>query len=925
MQSVWGPRIFWLVVFLLTALGFYAWFYDPTAEEGKIAFSSPLANMVFIGPKVAGCDIEIGNKDLETGEWKGDVKLAKGKILQLYPRQADPSSIFSSTRFECKPLVRDNVRLPIILHMVYQAEPDDTLSLTLNQKTQKIPLASLAADQQPFMALDGTAQLRWHSPRQTFENDSLTDDHHPCFFQDTQGRSYLLYMNSERSKGIDVNSVLAGSFESLETPILGTTLRLSRFSNGAWQYSEAVTSKLETCLDPAAAIDPTGKMFVAWVQKSLEGWDIYYKTKDFGVQGDSSLSWGKPVKLTTKSGYFQHLIATTDSKGKVWLAWQSWRQDHCDIEAVVLNDDKHFMKTPGPVAEHPQDIDGRWFPSITSDKLGNTYLAWTVFRQGHFDIEVMKLYENMRKSDPIQLASSADNALRPSIACDADNNLWVAYEESDPVQSFGDLRLPESHIRVRTLRTDGSIDEWPALKMPASSMPAQSAPKVDPLLKTPPPITRCIQPRMVISSEGMPMVVFQSNQKLLYSLWSNSLWTEPKTLSQVSPELASYHTALHQEGHLVDCHNSLDAKGRVRLQFAVASEGNTRPNIPRKPAPTQAAPTLTAWKTFAELARQFRKRSDDLVLNKRYLLRGLVVLPYALNQATSDPWAMACVAMEQSLYDWIMIPHDVRSPAIEHWQTGQRAQVLTQQGDRNYLLGYYRPLIGSSEPVLLIDGKKDESPLMPLAQLEAARRPGDSTTNRISVTQAVDREIMSQYLSQRQRLGFSLTTDWQLLSVLTQPHSSDIYKDSIDRMLLPLWHPETTPARAPTPSLRVVAFANGKSYDHLLDALRERHFYVATDDIYLTVRCERHLPGDVFQTSFQPTISITAQGTGKLKSIEVWLDNKLVKSEEPPGQAALMEYKYDKGDRQWHSFTVRVTQESGAVAIVQPFWIRYMQ
>ena len=270
-----------------------------------------------------------------------------------------------------------------------------------------------------------------------------------------------------------------------------------------------------------------------------------------------------------------------------------------------------------------------------------------------------------------------------------------------------------------------------------------------------------------------------------------------------------------------------------------------------------------------------------------------------------------------------MIPHDVRSPAIQHWQTAQRAHLLTQQGDRNYALGYYRPLIGSREPLLLIDSKKDESPLLPLAQIEAARRLGE-TTSRISVTQATDRDIMTQYLSQRQRLGFSLTTDWQLLSVLSQPNSTDAYNDSIERMLLPLWHPETTPARDPPPSLRVVAFANGKSYDHLLEALRERHFYVATDDIYLTVRCERHLPGDVFQTSFRPAISVTAQGTGKLKSVEIWLDNKLIKSEEPPGQAALLEYIYEKGDRQWHSYTVRVTQENGAVAIVQPFWIRYL-
>ncbi|MFT3878752.1 MAG: hypothetical protein QM703_03715 [Gemmatales bacterium] len=431
------------------------------------------------------------------------------------------------------------------------------------------------------------------------------------------------------------------------------------------------------------------------------------------------------------------------------------------------------------------------------------------------------------------------------------------------------------------------------------------------MLKPATPVTRCIQPRMVISNEGLPMVVFHANQKLLLCQWNNSAWTEPKELGRTSPELPVQHTAMYQENHLIDCHDIIDSKGRVRLQMAMIGGATTKPTIPRKPAPSNLPQVQSAWKSFSELARQFRKRSDELVLNKRFLLRGMVVLPYALNEATADPWGMACFATEQSLYDWIMIPHGVRSPAIEHWQTAQRSHLLNQQGDRNILLGYYRPLIGTRDPLLLIDGKKDESPLLPLADFETARRPGESTTNRITVTQAADREIMAQYLAQRQRLGFSLTTDWQLLSVLTQPGSTDTYKESLERMLLPLWHPETTPARQPLPNLRVVAYANGKSYDHLLDALRERHFYVATDDIYLTVRCERHLPGDVFQTSFRPNISITAQGTGKLRSIEVWLDNKLIKSEEPPGQAALMEYIFDKNDRAWHSYTVRVTQENG--------------
>ena len=101
MQSVWGPRIFWLVVFILAGLGIYVYFADPADDDNlRIGFSAPLANMVSIHPQVAGIDIYLGMNDREPTLWKGDVKLGKGKVLQLYPRKADPSSVLSGTRFE---------------------------------------------------------------------------------------------------------------------------------------------------------------------------------------------------------------------------------------------------------------------------------------------------------------------------------------------------------------------------------------------------------------------------------------------------------------------------------------------------------------------------------------------------------------------------------------------------------------------------------------------------------------------------------------------------------------------------------------------------------------------------------------------------------------------------------------------------------
>lgn len=909
MQSKWGPRLFWLVVFVLAALGVYVMFGEPAEDLGQVGYSSALVNMVSIHPKLGGCEIELGVKDRTSSDWKGSVKLNKGKILQFYVVQGNSASVTAGTRFDCKSNISDEGKQPVVLRLTYLADADDTLNITVGNETQAIPLADL--QKQPSSLFSGNVNLRSQVPQQIYENDSQTDDLQPVLTRDSKGNDYLLYLNVEHSKGIDVNGVLNGSFESLENPVVNVSLRLSRFHDGSWQYSEAVTPKLESCIEPAVAIDNDGRIYVAWLQKDLEGWDIHYCYKDEGV------TWSKPAKLTKKTGAYQQLVAGTDSKGKVWLAWQTWQESFYDIHAAVINDDKHLFRTPGPVAERSRELDGRWFPSMAADKLGNMYIAWSVFRQGHFDIEVMKLYDNMVKSKPIELNSVAQDAIRPSLACDRENQLWIANEESGPVTNFGDAHLPLSQIRVRTLTSDGKTIDWPLLSTPVTE---KRLPVAD---KKPIQEGRCTHPHIIFSPEGGPLVTFQSNQRLYSSRLEENGWSAGKLLSEWQPAIQTSAPSLYQAGHIVGIHESLDFLGRVRLTIAAAIESTTAFKSPAKLPASLPSSDVSNWKPFSELARQFRKRSDDLVLNKRYLLRGLVLLPNGVATMGNDPWGLSALALEQAYYDWIMIPHDTRAPISQQWMNAQRAHAINQQSDRNFLLGYYRPLVGQREPLLHIDTKKDEWPLPALANLDFFRKPTEKVV-RINVTEATDRSMVTQYVNQRQRLGFSLTDDWKLLPALTQPGNAEAYSNSIERLLVPLWHPEVTPITPSPSALRVVAMANGKSYDQLLDSLRERHFYVATDDIYLLVRCDKHLPGDIFQSYFKPTINVLVQGTGKLKAVEIWQDNKLIKSEEPPGQAAILEYSNSQPDRQWHSYTVRVVQENGAQAIAQPFWIRFI-
>ncbi|HMO36242.1 MAG TPA: hypothetical protein PKA06_09375, partial [Gemmatales bacterium] len=490
-----------------------------------------------------------------------------------------------------------------------------------------------------------------------------------------------------------------------------------------------------------------------------------------------------------------------------------------------------------------------------------------------------------------------------------DNQLWVTYESSTLPGHFGDAWLPDSRIQVRIVKTDGSIHQLPELS-PLPSEPVAEG--------TPAKPAAMLFPRLSFTPAGMPVLGFQANRQVYACPW-NEGWNQAIPLSSWPENVQSQAPVLSNAGHTVAIHETRDLLGRLRLQvagrvndFAATPISSTAVTPVREEADQR-------WKPFTELARQFRKRSDDLILSKRYLLRGLVVLPSAVSQFSSDPWGFAARTLEQGMYDWLIIPQDTDANIAAVWLQGQQALALNHTADRNLLMGYYREVLGLREPLLIVDTKKNESPLLSLKDLESYRRVVDRG-NKINVNEATERTMLQQFLLQQQRLGFALTDDWKMMAALTQP---GLYQnDSLEKQFKPFWYPEDQPHRPSPKALRVVTYANGKSNDHLVESLRERHYYLATDDIYLLVRCDRKLPGDIFQSSFKPDIQVTVQGTGKLKSVEILVDNAVVKNENPPGQAAILAYTDEKVDAKWHSYIVRVVQEDGHEAISQPMWIR---
>jgi hypothetical protein len=111
----------------------------------------------------------------------------------------------------------------------------------------------------------------------------------------------------------------------------------------------------------------------------------------------------------------------------------------------------------------------------------------------------------------------------------------------------------------------------------------------------------------------------------------------------------------------------------------------------------------------------------------------------------------------------------------------------------------------------------------------------------------------------------------------------------------------------------------------LMDAMRRRHAYAATDNIILDVRMQdgsaEYIQGDAFTASGSPRLWVKVIGTQPIKQIQVVKNNRFVYQR--VNDAREIEFTYsdsaeDKGESYYYA---RVLQQDGQIAWSSPIWV----
>jgi hypothetical protein len=109
----------------------------------------------------------------------------------------------------------------------------------------------------------------------------------------------------------------------------------------------------------------------------------------------------------------------------------------------------------------------------------------------------------------------------------------------------------------------------------------------------------------------------------------------------------------------------------------------------------------------------------------------------------------------------------------------------------------------------------------------------------------------------------------------------------------------------------------------LVDAMKQRHTYAATDNIIVDLRIGDHIMGDAFASKDVPVIKVHAVGTRPLSRIVLVKNNEFLYTYEANGADVKFEFRDENITPGESYYYVRVEQSDGSLAWASPIWVDY--
>ena len=195
-----------------------------------------------------------------------------------------------------------------------------------------------------------------------------------------------------------------------------------------WSQPAAVTS-MGDHFRVALGEDESGRIWCVYSRQEDSGsgnFDLYAKSLKDG-------EWSEAVQLTDdpRPDAFHRVAATDD--GTLFLVWAGFRDSpdgglpQSDI--LLRRFDGSAWGPEVPITMSPEDD---WEPAVATDSSGRAWIAWDSYRStGGYDLLLRSATEG-DEGPLVELSASPYAEMRADVAVDGADRVWVAWEEGAP-------------------------------------------------------------------------------------------------------------------------------------------------------------------------------------------------------------------------------------------------------------------------------------------------------------------------------------------------------------------------------------------------------------------------------------------------------------------------------------------------------------
>lgn len=859
--------------------------------------------------------------------------------------------------------------------------------------------------------LGGRASVDLIPPNWQLTNSSEEHDY-PATATAPNGDIWLVYMelqhNPQHNEIRAPYTAAPNEFSKLSEPPKGDQVFVERFSDNKWSEPIAITSPGGDLYRPAIAVDGQGRPWVFWSDnRSNKGvYELWARVVDNGKPGQT-------IAISKASGSDVFPVATADANGRVWVAWQGWRNGKAAIFSAT--EQESGFSEPQQVSNSAAN---EWNPAIAANARGQLSIAWDSYRNGSYDVYVRTAKGIGNWGAEIPVAATARYEAYPSIAYDLQGVLWIAYEEGAEGwgKDFGAYRtdgVPLYDARViRLVGLNGagrlikpSISPGTVLPgvndlredNPSRQFEVTGWEKPDPTAvnRRPPDDdnlgkknVRNSLPRLQTDASGRIWLAFRSMGPVTWSLlgtsWSEYVtsfdgkaWTNPVYLFRSDNTLDNRPALVSRKAGDLIVIESSDSRRDVQLGLLKGwnlalwdGYGFTDPynnnlyasvlSLPPASSPITGRdagpPPAPVIPSFAGADRSDSARVRDYrtsvagqslqIVRGEFHRHSEISFDGGHDGTIIDQWRYV---LDVASLDWVGCCDHSNGSGREYswWTTQKLTDIFNAPGKFSGLFSYERSIEYPEGHRNVVFAHRGVRPLprLPLSAI-------DSTEH------APDTQMFYKYLKKYDGVVASHTsatdmgTDWRDNDPDVEPvveiyqgdrqnyengiaPRSNTAKDSIGG-----WRPkgfvnlaldkgyklgfQSSSDHISTHISYASVLATSNTREAVVDALKKRHVYAATDNIIADVRSGSHIMGDEFSTSEPPELTVKLSGTGPFAKVVIIKDGKYVYSTQPGGKDVGFSWRdYAAQTGKTSYYYVRGEQANGELVWASPIWITY--